>query len=116
MEKQVLSASGIDATKPKGTKTRLGYIMIHRYGGSIEVVEVIARQSGAADAYWNIELAGNNIFSTSQSVAAADKDQIFYPDQNKYAAASALPVDFVMKASSATAGSTIDVAVLVKRI
>jgi len=115
-EKQVLFANNIDATAPAGTRTRLGYVQIHRFGGSIEVVEVVARQTLASDAYWNIELNGNNIFSTSQSVATSGKPQLFYPDQNRYAAASALPIDFVMKASSNTANSRIDVSVLVRRV
>jgi len=114
-EKQVLSAHGIDATQSSGTKTKLGFVMIHRYGGSVRAVEVAVEQKLAKDAYWNITLGGNNLFSASQSVTVSGRAEIFYPDQNRFAAASALPVEFVMKASSNTANSTIDVSLLVER-
>jgi len=115
-EKQVLTGTGLDATASAGTEYPLGFIQVHRYGGSIEVVEVVAQQRGASDAYWNITVGGNNIFSTSQTVTASNRPQIFYPDQNKYAAASALLVSLVMKSSSATSGSKLDVSVLVRRV
>ena len=113
-EKQVLSGTGIDATT--AATTRLGYVMVHKYGGSVEVVEAIVRQTKAKDATFNIKVGGKEIFSSDKSVAKLGSAEIFIPDQNKYHAASMLAVDFVVKTSSGTAGSKFDVSVLFRKL
>jgi len=114
---EVITKTGIDATQASGTVVPLGYIGIHRYGGSYEAFEVYARQRGTAGkpkAYWNIRIAGNPIFTSKQSVAELNADKKFIPDANgRYGAASAARVELAMVASGA---GTLDISVLVRRV
>ena len=116
---EVVSKTEIDATLTSGTVVPLGYIGIHRYGGSYEAFEVYARQRGTAGtpkAYWNIRIAGKPIFKSKQSVGELNADKKFIPDADgRYGAASAARVELVMAASGAE-GSKLDIAVLVRRV
>jgi hypothetical protein len=54
------------------------------FTGPAEVTRVLCEQTGAADAQWNVELGGNDLFANEQSVDAADTVESFVPDQNEY--------------------------------
>lgn len=73
--------------------TRIGFVGIHEFAGSVEAFKVVAEQESAATATFNVKLDGNNLFASNQSISASNTPTVHYPDQNKYAAASALPVD-----------------------
>jgi len=117
-EVEVISRVGLTATSlTSGTTTPLGYIGLHRYGGSYEAFEVIARQRGTAGgtkAKWNIKIAGNPIFSSGKQVGELGADNKFIPDADgRYGAASAARVELV---SHSSGGGTLDIAVLVRRV
>jgi len=116
---EVITKTEIDATLTSGTVVPLGYIGIHRYGGSYEAFEVYARQRGTAGkpkAYWNIRIAGNPIFTSKKSVGELNADAKLIPDADgRYGAASAARVELVMAASGAE-GSKLDISVLVRRV
>jgi hypothetical protein len=70
--------------------TALGAILSHKYGSSVEVVEVVVEQTNNADAEFNLQVDGNNAFSAEQSVAQADTLESFIPDQNEFSADNVL--------------------------
>lgn len=82
----------------------LGFLQIHKFGGSGYVEEVIVEQEGAQDAEWNIIVDGSNLFSSTQSVASADAPETFVPDQNRYFTGSA-KAELDITASSGTSGN-----------
>lgn len=83
-------------------QTELGPVNIHRFGGTVHAVLVTARQGGATDAAFNVNLDGNAIFSDSQQVAASNTFETFTPDQNKFASGE----NVSLEADVATAGSS----------
>lgn len=70
--------------------TALGAILSHKEGGSIEVVELVVEQTTNADAEFNLQVDGNDAFSSEQSVDTADTLESFVPDQNEFAADNVL--------------------------
>jgi len=69
-------------------RTVIGHLGELRPGSSlsgVKAVRVVVEQTGAADADFNIELGGSDLFNAEQSVDAADTAEGLTPDQNKYA-------------------------------
>lgn len=83
-------------------QTELGPVNIHRFGGAVKAVLVTARQDGATDAAFNVNLDGNAIFADSQQVAASNTFETFTPDQNRYASGA----NVSLQADVQTAGSS----------
>lgn len=83
----------------------IGAIQVARgFSSGATIRRVVARQEGANDAEWNINVAGNAIFSSTQSVASADTTETFQPDQNTSITASADAIEVDVTASSGTSG------------
>jgi|APHM01.1.fsa_nt_gi hypothetical protein len=53
---------------------------------TLEVSNVVVEQTNAADANWNIQINGDDLFSAEQSVASGDTPENFVPDQNRHVA------------------------------
>lgn len=83
----------------------ISFIGVHQYGGSVTVEDVTVEQTNNADADFNIELGGDDIFNSEQSVDAADTIETLTPDQNKSAAGENL--DLAVDVSTA-AGNAAD--------
>jgi hypothetical protein len=111
MGKHDYNATGV-AADSTGV-THVSFVGAHLYGSSATVEQVIAEQSGAADADFNVELDGNDVFSNEQSLDAADTPEELTPDQNKNAAGSPLELAVDVSSASGTADSTLDVTVVV---
>lgn len=92
MIRQDYTEQGIDGSAT-GT-TELGPVQIHRFGGSVFAKLVACQQNDAADAEWNVNLDGNAIFSTTQSVSASNQFETFVPDQNRNASGAAPSLEF----------------------
>jgi len=82
----------------------IGFLQIHKFGGSGFVEAVVVEQESAADAEFNVLVDGSNIFAASQSVASADAPEEFVPDQNRHFTGSAA-LELDVTASSGTAGN-----------
>lgn len=100
------------------TGNNLGPVMIHRFGGSVKVVMVYAKEESSltqSTTAFNISLGGNDLFATSQQITnAADTYQTFYPDQNRFASGSALSLEadiVVTGASTYVIGALLETAV-----
>jgi hypothetical protein len=76
------TVTGIDATSTGSTTA--GFAAAAFPGSTLELVNVTAEQTTNADADWNIEVGGDDAFSTEQSVAASGTPEQFVPDQNQY--------------------------------
>lgn len=81
MSKRSMSIE-VDAASPG--RTVLGHIAEVFAGMTAEVSRVVAEQTNNADAEFNIELGGNDVFNNEQSVDSADTPEGFVPDQNRY--------------------------------
>lgn len=81
----------------------VGFVQIHKYGGRVEAIEVVAEQESNSDAEFNVLLAGSALFSATQSVAAADTPEVLVPDQNEYASGASMAVELDVTASAANA-------------
>lgn len=64
-------------------RTTIDLLQGYKDGGGVTAHAVVVEQVGAADAEWNIELDGNDLFDAEQSVAAADTPEEFIPNQNR---------------------------------
>ena len=58
-------------------------LQAYKFEGSVTVLSVVVEQTNNADAEWNIELDGNDLFATEQSVTAPDTLEEFIPEQNQ---------------------------------
>jgi hypothetical protein len=96
-----------NTTSSAGTvqTNHIGFIQVHKFGGHVEVVEIVAEQENNADAEWNVLVDGSNVFAASQSVASADAPETFTPDQNRIASGASMAVELDVTASSGTAGN-----------
>jgi hypothetical protein len=81
----------------------IGFVQVHKYGGHVEVVEIVAEQENNADAEWNVLVDGSNVFAASQSVASADAPETFTPDQNRIASGASMAVELDVTASAGAA-------------
>lgn len=68
----------------------LGAFLSHKEASTAEVVEVVVEQTTNADAEFNLQVNGNDAFSSEQTVSEADTLESFVPDQNEYAADNVL--------------------------
>lgn len=83
----------------------VGHILVALdFSSGAEIRRVAARQEGANDAEWNINVGGNAIFSSTQSVSTSDNTETFTPDQNTAIAASGDAIEVDVTASSGTGG------------
>lgn len=83
----------------------VGHIQVAlNFSSGARIRRVAARQEGAADAEWNINVGGNALFAATQSLASADTTETFTPGQNRDIAASGEAIEVDVTASSATAG------------
>jgi hypothetical protein len=88
-------------------------IQAHKHGGSVTALAVVVEQTGSADAEFNVELDGEDLFAAEQSVAAANTPEEFIPEQNRDAhddEAVELAVD--VSSAAAGAGEELNVSVL----
>lgn len=81
-ERHVHERMGITANSTG--RTVIGHIAEAFPRDTVEVVRVVVEQLNAADADWNVELGGNDVFSAEQSVSSADTPEGFVPDQNRF--------------------------------
>lgn len=84
--------------------------------GTVEVKRVVVEQTQAADADFNIEVGGADVFSAEQSVATAGTPEGFAPDQNRYEADETAQVAVDVSSASATAGSLLHVTVVTETV
>lgn len=81
----------------------ISFLGVHKFGSSVTVEEVTAEQTNNADADFNVELDGSDVFSGEQSVSAADTAETLTPDQNRHAAGDT--PDLAVDVSSAAANA-----------
>lgn len=98
----VTITSGISTS----TGNNLGPVMIHRFGGTVRAVLVMAKEESSltqSTTAFQVALGGRDLFATSQTITnAADTWQTFVPDQNRYASGSGigLEADIVVTGAS----------------
>lgn len=93
--------------------TTIDLLQAYKYGGGVTVLAVVVEQTNNADAEFNVELEGNDLFAAEQSVAAADTPEEFIPDQNRDAhddTGVRLAVD--VSTAAAAAGDELNISVL----
>jgi hypothetical protein len=83
--------------------SHIGFIQVHKYGGHVEVVEIVAEQESNADAEWNVLVDGSNVFSSTQSVTSGDVSETFTPDQNRIASGASMAVELDVTGSAGAA-------------
>lgn len=87
--------------------TTIGFAQAQEFGGTGFVHKVVAEQEGANDAEFNVNVDGNAVFSSTQSVASADTPETFVPDQNRHYTGPSVQVEIDVTASSGTSGNLI---------
>ena len=78
---------------------------------SVEIVTVLVEQTSNSDAEWNIELNGNAVFSSEQTVSAADTVERFTPDQNRYTSDETAAIE-INKSNAAASADSLNVTVV----
>jgi hypothetical protein len=101
VSRQTLTKTEIDATTA-GT-TAIGHAGAAHPEATLELVTVIAEETGGNGGEFNVELGGNDVFSGEQSVGAAGTSERFTPDQNEYESDETADVAFDI--SSAGSGN-----------
>lgn len=111
MSERIHEATGVAADA--AGRTVIGFLAEAFPNRTVEVKRVIAEQTGAADADFNVEAGGQDVFSGEQSVANADTPEGFSPDQNRYEASETSDIAVDVSNASGTGGSTLNVTVVV---
>lgn len=93
--------------------TPIDLLQAYKFEGSVTVLAVVVQQTNNADAEWNVELDGNDLFSAEQSVAAADTPEEFIPDQSQDAHDDVgVRIDVDVSTGAANAADSLGVSVL----
>lgn len=108
--KQDYNATGLDV---QSTGTQLiGFVQTHEYGGSGFVEKVVAQIEDNTNPEFNVNIDGSAIFSSTQSLAAANTPETFVPDQNRHFTGPSVAVQLDVT-TSASAANNMDIGVLV---
>lgn len=89
----------------------IGFVGEQHPGKTVRVVAVIAEQTSNADAEWNIQVGGNDLFNSEQSVSSADTPELFAPDQNRYVGNDTDKIE-IDKSSAAAAADNLNITVV----
>lgn len=104
---------GIDATTRQQAK--IGFVQLHKHGGSVRAKEVTVEEVGGAGSEWNIRLDDREVFAQTQSVAAGGTPETFVPDQNRYGTGDNLPLE-IETTNQESSSETLNVGVLLESV
>lgn len=90
----------VDAIATKSS--HMGFVQAHEFGGTGFVEKVVVRADDNTNPSFNIVIDGSTLFSTDQTLTAADTPETFVPDQNRHFTGPSVQVLFSVTASAST--------------
>jgi len=102
------SARSVSLNSPG--KKHIGFVMAHRFGGSVRAVAAVVRATSTSPKFV-LQMADRNLHA-STSVAASNTPEVIPFDRNQYAAGDI--VELALNVVASGAGGTADVTVSVE--